>query len=536
MSGRLSQPARSRYDLVVVGGGIHGLFAANEAARRGWSVALVERDDFGSGLSFNHQRTVHGGLRALESGRFDKALTQIRERSAWAVMAPHLLRPLPFLLPTRTSGMRSRLVLGTGLRIYDWLGRQRNAGLPDALHLPASGLVDPADVTRVFPGVDRDGLTGGARWYDYQVRYPDRLNWLVALAARRAGAHLWNHVEATSLVLDKRRVSAVVVRDRLTGEVSERRASNVLICAGGGVRRVHEAFGLPPGPLLLRACNILVDRKAPAVALAARGASGRMLTATPWSDRWLIGTFQSAEPADEAVPPASDVADMLADANAAFGLNLTRQDLCLVHAGLTPATRSRGRLELLPEPVIADHSRLGCAGVVTLVGVKFTTARLAAVAALDRLRLAGRAQQSAEPVALPVQPLPHGVDAGALAALQAASVECDVTLDDDVMAHLVDWYATEAPDVVRVATASGSERLSPDSPVIAGEIVYAATHGAARRLADAVLRRTRLGATGQPRPEALAAAALAMSTVTGWSVAEREAEIAHVLERYAHAR
>src|SRR5262245_4613053 len=89
--------AASRYDLVVVGGGIHGLFAAYDAASRGLSVALVDRGDFGSGLSFNHQRTIHGGLRDLAAGRIGKARRQIAERRAWAHMAPHLIRPLPFL-------------------------------------------------------------------------------------------------------------------------------------------------------------------------------------------------------------------------------------------------------------------------------------------------------------------------------------------------------------------------------------------------------------------------------------------------------
>src|SRR5579862_5662303 len=89
---------RQRFDLLVVGGGIHGLFAAYDASLRGLSVALVERSDFASGLSFNHQRTLHGGLRSLQAGNLARSREQIRERRAWAVMAPHLVRSLPFII------------------------------------------------------------------------------------------------------------------------------------------------------------------------------------------------------------------------------------------------------------------------------------------------------------------------------------------------------------------------------------------------------------------------------------------------------
>src|SRR6476646_9291666 len=118
--------ARGRYDVLVVGGGIHGLFAAYDAAQRGLSVALVERGDFGSGLSFNHQRTLHGGLRALQTANLLKTRAQIRERRMWARIAPHLVRPLPFLIGTYRGGKRSRLAFKAGFMLYDFLGRSRN--------------------------------------------------------------------------------------------------------------------------------------------------------------------------------------------------------------------------------------------------------------------------------------------------------------------------------------------------------------------------------------------------------------------------
>src|SRR5215471_17359114 len=111
--------SRDPYDVLVVGGGIHGLFTAYDAALRGLTVALVERSDFGSGLSFNHQRTIHGGLRALEHGHLQKSRRQIHERRVWARIAPHLLRPLPFLIGTYQFTRRSRWLIKAGLSVYD---------------------------------------------------------------------------------------------------------------------------------------------------------------------------------------------------------------------------------------------------------------------------------------------------------------------------------------------------------------------------------------------------------------------------------
>ena len=146
MSRLLRRIPGAAFDLAVVGGGVHGLFAALEAASLGWKVAVFERDDFGSGLSSNHQRTVHGGLRALQSGKLHRTRQQIADRRAWALMAPHLLRPLPFLFPTHTDLLRSRLAIGAAFRVYDWLGHGRNAGVPEALHLPPTRL-DALDET-----------------------------------------------------------------------------------------------------------------------------------------------------------------------------------------------------------------------------------------------------------------------------------------------------------------------------------------------------------------------------------------------------
>ena len=191
------------YDVLVVGGGIYGLACAYEAASRGLRVALVEASDFGSGASFNHQKTAHGGLRSLSTGHLGRARESIRERRALARIAPWFLRPLPFLIgtyrsrvqePSRRSAQRSKwthgwdggATKGSNLNctclFRDWCLRPRHFGC-----------------FRVF---GQDGLTGGAQWYDYQMVEADRLTLSFAAAADRAGADLANYAEAIDVVLD----------------------------------------------------------------------------------------------------------------------------------------------------------------------------------------------------------------------------------------------------------------------------------------------------------------------------------------------
>src|SRR5437762_9696864 len=180
------------YDVLVVGGGIHGLACAYEAASRGLRVALVEAADFGSGATFNHQKTAHGRLRSLATGHLGRARESIRERRALARIAPWFLRPLPFLVGTYRSVVKNRLALRAAFKLDAWLGRHRNRGVEPELHLPTPRLVSKAATLRLFPGIRQEALTGGAQWYDYQIVEADRLTFAFAAAADRGGGDLAN--------------------------------------------------------------------------------------------------------------------------------------------------------------------------------------------------------------------------------------------------------------------------------------------------------------------------------------------------------
>jgi glycerol-3-phosphate dehydrogenase len=524
---------RHRWDLLVVGGGIHGLFAAYDAAQRGLSVALVEAADFGSGLSLNHQRTLHGGLRTLQSGRIGKTRRQIAERRVWARVAPHLIRPLPFLIGTYRRPARSRLAVRLGLGAYDFLGRARNAGVPIELHLPKTRLESRAATRRLFPGIAEAGLTGGAIWYDYQARHPDRLTWLVARAAEAAGATLANYSCVLGPLRDgDGRVTGVRVRDEIDGRERGVEASHTLLAAGKSEGTLRTAFGAGEGPPLLRAMNVLLNRPGRDIALAAPGRSGRMLTAVSWGGFVLVGTDQSESvvPDGEIAAPSAAIEAFLADLNVAFpSLQAARADVRLVHYGLTPAVIRAGRAELLPEAQIVSHAARGVPGLFSLVGVKYTDARHAAERAVDLITHDSARRRCRTAVALLTDAAIADVE-GRLVETQRA---LGVDLDADVAAHLGSWYGTEAPAVLRHAVEAGlTDRLDSSTPVLRGEVHYAVRHASAVRLTDVVLRRTPLGSTGRPGKEALTRAADTMAALLQWTPERTAQEIALVEKRY----
>src|SRR5262245_10880661 len=374
------------FDLLVVGGGIHGLATAYAAAGRGLRVALVEAGDFGASTSFNHQRTVHGGLRSLQTGRVGYARESILERRALARIAPRLLRPLPFLIGTYRSLVKNRLALRAGFRVDRVLGRDRNEGVEPELHLPAAKLVSRAATLKLFPGVRQEGLTGGANWYDYQIVYANRLTIAFAEGAQARSATLVNHAAAVAPLEEGSRVMGMRVRDDVSGDEIDVRARLTLNAAGARAGELMKQFGVTRDLPLLKAMNLVTSKPASDIALAAPCPSGAMLTLTPWHGRALVGTFQSDTfkmPGALAVT-AAEVDAAIADANAAFpALRLTRDDITLVHRGLVPAQKRAKGAALLASPRIIDHNGEGVAGAMTVIGVKYTTARRVGARAAD---------------------------------------------------------------------------------------------------------------------------------------------------------
>jgi glycerol-3-phosphate dehydrogenase len=531
------------FDVLVVGGGIYGLTIAYDAAQRGLSVALVERNDFGSGASFNHLRTIHGGLRYLQSLDLSRARESVRERRTVARIAPHAVRPMPFAVPLYRSLMRGKMAMRAGFVLDRIVAAGRNRGVPASHRLPGGRVVSRSHAVQRFPGLRRQGLTGAAVFYDYVTTEPDRLTFSYALGASEHGAMLANHVEAMAPLVETaaggRRVTGVTARDMLGTRTLEIVARLTVNATGARVDRLLAPLGAATKIPMLKAMNLVTTRDAGDEALGGRSASGRNLFLVPWRERALFGTWESdrvCDPDDTAVEER-DVASFIAELNQAFpALDLTLADVTLVHRGVVPAAVRGGRVGLEGHEQIRDHASQGIEGIVTVAGTKFTTARAVAErivnTVLTKLQHAPVACRTA------ATPLPGGSVRDVGLAIADARREYDEGLPTDTIPHLIAAYGSRYRDVMEVAAnrPDWRARIAHDSPVIGAELVLAARKEMAPTLADIVIRRTPLGALGDPGDDALARAASIVGTELRWSDDRRRDEIAAVQRFYPVVR
>ena len=519
------------FDVLVVGGGIYGLTIAYDAAQRGRSVALIERDDFGSGSSFNHLRTIHGGLRYLQSLDVARARESILERRAIARIAPQAVRPLPFAVPLYRSLLRGKLAMRAGFALDRLVAADRNRGVLSSHRLPGGQVVSRSHAAQRFPGLKRQGLTGAAVFYDYLTTEPDRFTFSYALAAAEHGAVLMNHVEAVAPRVDGTRVVGVTARDMLTRGTVDIDARVTVNATGGGVDGLLAPLGISSGITMMKAMNLVTRRDAGDEALGGRSASGRNLFLVPWRDRALFGTWESASPCapgDTSVSE-SDVGAFISELNQAFpALDLTLADVTLVHRGVVPATVRDGAVALERHEQIRDHASQGFEGLLTVAGTKFTTARRVAERVTDLLLT--KLQEKPVACRTATTPLPGGSLRDIGLAIADARREFDEGLPTDTIPHLIAAYGSRYRDVMEIAGTRPDwrTRLAPDSPVIGAELVLAARKEMAPTLADIVIRRTPLGALGHPGDAALTRAAAIVGAELGWSDDQRGREIAAV--------
>jgi glycerol-3-phosphate dehydrogenase len=355
MKRNLPELSRNIYDVLVIGGGIYGAWTAWDAALRGLSVALLDKKDFGSANSSNSLKVIHGGLRYLQHADFRRLRRSIVERTVLMSVAPHIVHPLPFLMPTYGHFMKSKEIMSLALMVNDLVGFDRSWLKDPQKRLPRGRVVSKDECLQLFPGVNEERLTGGAIWYDCQMYNSERMLFSILRSAEKAGATLANYVEVTGFIKKGRRVAGVKVRDVLNDEELAIYAKIVVNTSGpwvDNVLRLLNGNHQNPGVLLSKAMNLVVKRQIiPKYAVglwskcrfkdedAILSKGSRLIFIIPWREFSLIGTTHVRYEGDpnNFMITEKDIQDFITELNAAYpAAALEREDVSFVHGGLLP--------------------------------------------------------------------------------------------------------------------------------------------------------------------------------------------------------
>lgn len=519
------------FDVLVVGGGIHGAILAWESARAGLRTALLEKGDFAGATSANSLKILHGGLRYLQHLDFPRMRQSIRSRRAIAGFAPHLVRPLPCMIATHGMGIKSRLAMGVALWMNDFVSADRNKGLLPEVHLPRGRLIHKKDYLERLKGAADPHSSGAALWYDYLCLDTERLVLAYLSEAEAAGACICNYAEVHSIdpggSADDRRVK---VRDELSGSSFEVRAKVVVLAMGPwpAKRLLGEAV-TPDDVPLAKGVNLVVDR--PWIGAEAAGVEGvidsgtgqpakRFFFLVPWKGRTMIGTTYTGSSIEEFPPVVSppELASIVDGVNKLVpGFGLKTGDISHVHAGLLPITTKQGD----PSKKLQRHSHVAMTrpGVLRIDSVKFTTAPEIARSVLGDI---GRV------LGIKIRPKPA-------ASKQASTYTAPGGVSEAVWTRLIARYGSHASRVLEWASSHPEwlQAVSLEEPVLWVEVMYALREEMAVSLCDVLFRRLDVGSVHAPSELWISALGDLLTSEAGWDKDRLAKEIESVKACFA---
>ncbi len=527
------------FDLIIVGGGITGAAVAYDAASRGLSVALVEKQDFGWATSSATSKLIHGGLRYLANLEFDIVRESLRERRTLANIAPNLAYPMPGMLTCYNEDTTNNFwVLKVAMVLYDLLSFDKGWTWDKSKKIPSHKTISAKKAIELEPIVEKERLKGAHIYYDCLSLYPERLTLAFIKSAMRQGAKVSNYAKAEGFIFSGRdEISGVKVKNLLSGEYVELKGKLTINCGGPWA---DEILGLishkAKEKSIIRSEGIhIITRKLTndhMVAYSRSNDTGFFML--PWRGHTLIGLTDkqyTGDPDNYKVTKES-ILELLHNVNAYFNADkkLKVDDILYAYGGLRPLIGEAGQntKKMSRKYEIYDNADEGVKGMITVEGGKYTTSRNLAE---QVIKLIGKKIER---------------DLGKCLTHKQYLASCDIRnlpafLDEikqknpDLNEKTIDWlgrlYGTDYHRVIEAAENDTAllEPINSDGEILA-QVLYAIKMEMAKTLKDIVFRRTGIGTLGNPGETLLNKVADIAADNLGWAPERRRKEISGTMQ------
>ncbi len=502
------------FDLAVIGGGIVGTGIARDAALRGIKTLLVDKEDYGYGTTSTSTRLVHGGFRYLRQLEFGLVRQDMREREILLHIAPHLVHPLPFLMPI--TSFRDRVIMALGMRLYDILSFDKS--------LPSYHYHSRKKTLEIEPGLVIDNLRGSYHFYDCQIPFAERLCIENILSATGHGAIVLNHAKCSEIRKEGDTVTGILIEDTLTGNSYDVSTRMVINAAGPWMDIVHGKLDTGSEPMMRRTKGIHLVT--PSISEKANvlfsHSDGRLFFVIPWEGYSLIGTTDTdySDDSDTVAADIEDVDYLLKEVGRAFP-GLKKEDIYYAFAGLRALAGSPdgSASNVTRGHRLIDHEKTdGIKGAISIVGGKLTGYRAVSEETVDTVAEKLGIDKSCITAKTPLPGAP------ALLPEELAEIAEEKEFSVETITHLHNLYGSRLRQVIDMAEKDpkGKQQICPHSNDIIAQIWHAVENEQALTPADFLLRRSFTGLASCLGLDAVDKVATEMGGLLGWNKNEQK--------------
>ena len=526
-----------QWDIIIIGGGITGATLFLEAVSRGFKALLLEKYDFGAATTAATSKLIHGGLRYLKNLEFGLVRESLRERRILEIIAPHLVYPIPFLVPTYSKSGNSFLTIAAGMVLYDLLSFDK-ANIEDpSRQIPSYRLLSKTSVLEEEPSVIGEDLTGGAVYYDCQTYSPERLCLAFVLTAIDHGGIALNYAQVEDIIVEDHTAKGVVVRDMQTQKTYTAHAQVIINATGPWADKIIQMAKIDHKAVLKRSkgIHIITPPIVHKYALVLRTPHDRHFFIIPWRNHALIGTTDTEYigDVDDFHITRKDIEDFINEINHSLKQKISYNDVLYAYAGLRPlADTETDVYEASRKYEVIDHAKEHeLRGLITITGGKYTTSRGLAESVIDKMFKVFDRQF----VPSPTQRLPLvGGDIYNFDNFLKEKIEQYKFCSAKTVRHLVYSYGTDIDKVMEIASEDRfyKNHILDDIEDINAEILYSIYSEYAITVDDIVFRRTAIGEFGKLSTKILNSIADILGHAYNLSSQEKNKQIDFVLEKY----